>query len=191
MKKRHRVFVAINFSPDVKDFLFSHSKKWPELPAKWTNLDNIHITLVFLGNLDDSEIGQVCMAVKEVAKQHNTFTLNFNKISYGPIGKIPPRMVWAGVEKSRELSSLKNDLEEFLLEKINLKKDTKKFSPHITLARINSFEWRVIEPEERPEVNENIDLRLSVESIEVMESVLKKTGPEYSVIESFSLVDIS
>jgi 2'-5' RNA ligase len=45
----------------------------------------------------------------------------------------------------------------------------------------------VIEPEERPEINESIDLAFTVESIEVMESVLKRGGPQYSIIESHNL----
>ncbi len=58
---------------------------------------------------------------------------------------------------------------------------------HITLARIQEWEWKKIEPEERPEVNENIDFIFTVESIEVMESVFKKGGSKYTIIESHNL----
>ncbi|MBI3631767.1 MAG: hypothetical protein HY219_02785 [Candidatus Staskawiczbacteria bacterium] len=93
-------------------------------------------------------------------------------------------MIWVKGESSKELTLLKNNLQKSLLEIVRFIPGTGTFSPHITLARISGWEWRKIEPEERPEVNENIDFIFTVESIEVMESVLKKGGPEYTIIES-------
>ena len=61
------------------------------------------------------------------------------------------------------------------------------FVPHITLARINEWQWKSIEPEERPEVTEDIDLAFTVESIEVMESILRRGGPKYEILESCHL----
>ncbi len=61
------------------------------------------------------------------------------------------------------------------------------FSPHITLGRIRTWEFRRIEPEERPEVNEEINLNFEVNSIEVMESTLKRGGAEYTILESCPL----
>lgn len=187
MQKRHRVFIAINLPEDIKRELAKYQEKWPELPAKWTAKDNLHITLEFLGDLTDIEIAEVCKAAREVAKRHNSFSINLNKIIYGPPKKMPPRMVWAEGEKSEELSDLKNDLQECLLEKISFRPENRGFSPHITLARISEWQFRRIEPEERPEVNENINLIFTAESIEVMESELKRGGPVYTILESHSL----
>ena len=84
MEKRHRVFIAINLPEEIKRELALYAQKWPELPAKWTSKDNLHITLEFLGALTDEEIGEVCVIVKEVAGRHESFSLNLNKILYGP-----------------------------------------------------------------------------------------------------------
>ncbi len=187
MQKRHRIFIAINLPQEVKKYLAGFEKKWPDLPAKWTSNENLHITLLFLGDLNDQELGQVCMTVKEIAKNHNSFNINLNKIAYGPEGKIPPRYIWAGGENSEEASLLKKDLENALFEIIKFKIDKNIFNSHITLARIKEWEWRAIEPEERPEINEHIDLIFTVESIEVMESELKRGGPQYTIVESSQL----
>jgi len=56
--------------------------------------------------------------------------------------------------------------------------------PHINLGRIKTWQFRQIEPEERPEINENINLSFEVNSIEIMESRLKRTGPDYTILES-------
>ncbi|MCX6722249.1 MAG: RNA 2',3'-cyclic phosphodiesterase [Candidatus Staskawiczbacteria bacterium] len=187
MEKRHRVFVAINLPTEIKKELFAYSEKWLDLPAKWTAKDNLHITLEFLGALTDEEIGEVCVAVKEVVERHNSFSVNLTNILYGPPKKMPPKMVWAEGEVSEELSMLREDLENALTERIRFVPENRTFAPHITLARISAIEFRTIEPEERPEINESIDLPFTVESIEVMESVMKREGPIYEILESHQL----
>jgi len=187
MEKRHRIFIAINLPEEVKRELARFYDKWPELPAKWTSKNNLHITLEFLGDLTDVEIGDVCQIVKEVAKRHNVFSISLNRVLYGPPKKDPPRMVWVDGEKSEELAELKEDLQESLVEKINFRPEPKGFTPHITLARISEWEFKKFDLDERPEINEDIDLMFTAESIEVMESELKRGGPVYTILESHEL----
>ena len=66
-------------------------------------------------------------------------------------------------------------------------KEERSFSIHITLARLNAWEFQKIEPEERPMINEVVSLNIPVSSFEVMESTLKRTGAQYSIIESIPL----
>ncbi|MGD0576893.1 MAG: RNA 2',3'-cyclic phosphodiesterase [Candidatus Staskawiczbacteria bacterium] len=190
MEKRHRVFIAINLPEEIKKELLSFSQKWPELPARWLGKDTLHITLEFLGDLTDVEIADACQIVKDVAKRHNSFSVTINKVSYGAktlTGRAPGKMIWAEGEKSGELADLKNDLQESLLEKISFRPESREFHPHITLARIREMEFRNFDLEEVPEVNEAVDLVFTVESIEVMESELKRGGPVYTTLESHVL----
>lgn len=187
MQRSHRIFIAINLPEEVKRQLFKYSQKWPELQGKWTAKDNLHITLQFLGNLTDEELGDVCLAVKKVVESHGSFSLSINQIIYGPPGKIPPRMIWAVGDKSEELAELRKDLEKELLQKVSFIPETRGLAPHITLARLNSFALRHINQDEIPEINEGLDVLFSVESLEVMESELKKGGPQYTILESHVL----
>ncbi len=187
MEKRHRVFVAINLPADIRRELASYSEKWLDLPAKWVGKENLHITLEFLGALTDEEIGEICVTVKEVAERHSCFSLNINQILYGPPKKMPPKMVWAQGDVSDELSDLREDLENSLTEKVAFVPENRAFAPHVTLARISAMEFKMIEPEERPEINEMLDLSFTVESIDVMESEMRREGPIYTVLESHSL----
>jgi len=189
---KRRIFIAINLPENIKKKLADFQDKWPELPARWTKQENIHITLVFIGYVKDEEIPEICKVVKQVASKNKPFLINLTKVIYGPPKKMPPRMVWAEGEKSKELANLKTNLENSLINSKNVgyqKAEARAFSPHITLARIRSLEWRQIEPEERPEIKEDISLNFEVESIEVMESQLKRGGAEYMVLESAPLAD--
>ncbi|MBI2450685.1 MAG: hypothetical protein HYV47_04100 [Candidatus Nealsonbacteria bacterium] len=162
---RHRIFIAINLPEDIRKELAGYQLKWPELPCRWTRPENLHITLEFLGYITDDEILTILQNTKELALKHESFTINLNKICYGPPDKMPPRMIWAVGRKNEEFN----------------------FIPHITLARIKTWAWKQIEPEERPEVNEEINLSFDVNSIELMESELKRGGPQYTILESFLL----
>jgi 2'-5' RNA ligase len=184
---RHRIFIAINLPEEIKKELKASQSQWPELPIRWTKPENLHITLVFLGYLSDEDLLEVCNLTREVAQRNKPFSLNLKKICYGPPKKMPPRMVWVEGEKSQELGDLKNDLENSLLEGVSFHREKRAFSLHITLGRIRRWEWKKIEPEERPEVNKEIDLTFEVNSIEVMESKLKRGGAEYTVLESTPL----
>jgi len=140
-----------------------------------------------LGYLSDEEVVKVCEITREIVSKNEPFSIRLNKICYGPPKKMPPRMVWVEGEKSEKLTKLKNDLEGAMASDSRYKKETRPFSPHITLGRIRKWEWQRIEPEERPEIEQEIDLSFPVDSIELMESVLKRGGPEYTVLESAPL----
>lgn len=176
---RHRVFIAINLPEDIKQKLAEYQYKWPELPARWTKKENLHITQEFLGYLTDEEILKTGQRLREEASRQEPHSVTLNKIIYGPPEKPPssksssnsfrrspsfpikswaPRMVWAVGDPY-----------------------------HITLARLKQLEFRKLDPEERPQINEDINLTFEINSIEVMESQLKRTGSEYVVLESFPL----
>jgi len=181
MKNRHRIFIAINLDNGLKKTLAKYATSWPELPARWTKTENLHITLEFLGQLDSQEVADLSRILNEIAKDHQMFSLNFKKIAYSD-QKFPPRMVWAFADDSEELINLKNDI----LKNIGAMEQNK-FTPHITLARIKKWGFKNMEREEIPIIDEDIDFIANVTSIEIMESILKKGGPEYIVLESILL----
>jgi len=189
---RHRVFIAINLPEDIKKRLVFYQSKWPELPIRWTKKENLHITLMFLGYLSDEELLEVLEITKEVAARNQSFSINLGKICYGPPKKMPPRLVWVEGEESEELGKIQKDLENSLLACSikGMEIENRLWIPHITLGRIRVWEFRQIEPEERPEIDEDIDLSFELNSIEVMESQLKKGGPEYTVLESAPLANL-
>ena len=190
--KRHRVFIAVNLPEDIKKKLADYQFKWPELPCRWTKKENLHITLIFLGYLSDEELFEVCKITKEVASRNRSFSINLKRICYAPPQKMPPKMIWAVGEKSKELAALKEELENSLTNSVRFSGENRSlknssFSPHITLGRIRQWEFRTINPEERPIVDTDIFLSFEVNSIEVMESRLKKGGAEYTILESCNL----
>ncbi len=183
MQKKHRVFVAINLPPEVRRALGKYMEKWKDLPAKWADLENLHITVSFLGDLTDVELAEACTIAKEVISQYKAFSLKLDKISYGPESVPIPKFVWVKGEKIADMVALKDELEVRLAERIPFTPDNRGFLPHITLARISSMAFRSLELEERPEINEAVDLEFEVETIEIMQAAEGK----YETVESIEL----
>ena len=202
MRNLHRLFIAVNLPENLRRYLAEFSQKWPELPAKWAKSENLHITLNFLGNANDEELSEICRCAIEVARRHDPFVLGLNRIVYGPQGQFSrcqknedlsryPRMVWAMGEKSQEIGNLQKDLESSLFEfsgaRYQKNDPDYAFRPHVTLARLIQTDLRHIDPEEIPAVDEKIAKTFTAESIEVMESELRRGGPIYTVLESAKL----
>ncbi|MFH1180937.1 MAG: RNA 2',3'-cyclic phosphodiesterase [bacterium] len=181
---RHRIFIAINLPEKIKKELAGYENKWLELPCRWTKTENLHITLAFLGYLTDEEMLEVLKITRNALKEREPFSISLNKICYGPAEEKSgrPRMVWAKGEKTEALADLQDNLVKALESEEN-----RGFSFHLTLGRLKQWEFQKMELEERPEINEDINLNFEVNSVEVMESELKRGGPTYTILESCPL----
>jgi len=204
---RHRIFIAINLPDNTRKRLLSYQEKWPDLPIKWTYKDNLHITLLFLGYLTDEELLDVIRDAEKIITEKESFQISLNKIIYGPPASLReqtrlrsvaggsaqkiPKMIWAIGETSEEFTDLQKSLEEGVynepLPDSEKREKGNYFTPHVTLGRLKSFEFNQMDLEEIPEINEDVNLSFLVESIEIMESELKKNGPHYTILESFQL----
>ncbi len=179
MKKR-RIFLAINLPEEIKKNLVNFQEEWSGLPVRWTKPENLHITLVFLGYVSDEDLLEVIQSVKKIVQKHQIFNIELKRICFGPPHR-PPRMIWAEGEKNMVLSRLKNDLEEELSGRKGYQGEQKGFHPHITLARIK--QWQDLPRN----IEKEISLSFSVDSINIMESILSSKGPNYFVLESNAL----
>ena len=178
--KKHRIFLAVNLPESIKKKLLEFQRQWSDLPVRWTKEPNLHITLVFLGYLNNEEMLEICRLTRQVAQKHQSFEIKLKRICLGPPDR-PARMIWLEGEENDALSQLKNNLEEKLLNH----RENRPFRVHITLARIRQGEWRNLP--DKPEISQEISLIFPVNSIEIMESYLSRKGPDYTVLESIKL----
>lgn len=191
---KRRIFIAINLPEKIKKRLKEYREQHPGLPVRWTKIPSLHLTLVFIGYVDNEQMLEACKITREVAEKTEPFFINFKRIVTGPIalrqaqGKaIEPRMIWLEGEVNEELAQLKNRLEKALLAgNAGLQKlETRAFSPHLTLARVKA------DPEAQlkaADVEVSFSAQLDVKSIEVMESDLKFDGAEYATLEECPLL---
>ncbi|BFT94666.1 MAG: RNA 2',3'-cyclic phosphodiesterase [Minisyncoccus archaeiphilus] len=193
MKKK--IFIAINIPGKAKNKMGEYQEKITgqfnssghDCPIKWTKKDNLHITLLFLGLVDDMEIPELFGIVEEAVSQVEVFDISIDNLSYGPIGVTSPKMIWANIGKNDELIDLQNRIQRAVLDEGYSAETDKKFTPHMTLGRLVQWQFRKIEPEEVPQVDDGVGLGVTVKSIEIMESFAGRGGSEYCILKSINL----
>jgi 2'-5' RNA ligase len=189
MTKR-RLFIAINLPEGIKRKLIEWQNEtsthfgYNSGEVNWVRKENLHITLVFIGYVSDDETYEIAKTMRQVAEKHEPFFINLERITTGP-PDTTPRMFWAEGQKSQQLANLQNDLENALNFGGIYKKEARAFRSHITLAR---FKYNVAKQiKEMKDIGEKINYQIPVDSIELMQSNLRRTGPIYTILESVGL----
>lgn len=175
---QRRVFIAIEIPEPVKKRLVQKTEKWADLPVRWGRIENLHITLAFLGYLDDEKIPGICDSVNNAVKNLEPFEISLNGIIIG-LSENQPRMIWAAGEKSEKLKILVEEIEKSLGV---FQRGKKNFSPHATLGRIMKEKWAKFS--EKPEINEKINFVIPVDKVEIFESVFEEGKRKYLLLES-------
>jgi len=179
-----RLFVAFELPMATRDSidvaLSSIVKKIP-LESRVVSHENLHITISFLGDQDDSMIGAILESMRGVTIPES-LSIRFQSIDYGP-PSYEKRMVWASLsrETSKELEFIKLSLEANLYRNgIQWERDNHpNFNGHLTLARFNPRTRERLEPIFTQFTESFHPIELSL-----FESELTASGPNYSKIES-------
>lgn len=124
-----RLFTALEIPHDAA---LSLSLLRGGLPgARWIDTENYHLTLRFYGNIEGHVADEIAGALDRVRRP--SFQLQLSGI--GVFGSKKPRTLWAGVAASPDLVALQAEIER-ISQRYGLSADPRKFSPHVTLARL-------------------------------------------------------
>ncbi len=129
-----RFFVAIPLPDETKDCLIAAQP--PVTPGmRVVGREELHLTLHFLGEIAPHHVGMVGKALASVR-------MNAFAITIRGVGRFPPegeaQVLWAGVEASAALIELHHAIGTALTEAIGFRPEDRPYSPHVTLARLNS-----------------------------------------------------
>jgi 2'-5' RNA ligase len=181
---RIRTFVAVNLAAGVKDRLTAIQKQLAEHhgEVKWVRLENMHLTLLFLGEVEQLDVVEICRVVQARSRKHKPFTLEVQGLGAFPNTR-RPKILWAGITDGVEaLRRLHADLEEGLLDLGCYRREDREYAPHLTLGRLNRDEgaesWA-------PVLATHAGWQggtSPVDEVLVMSSEMRRDGPEYSVM---------
>src|SRR5262249_57136526 len=100
--------------------------------------ENLHVTLLFLGEVDERVVPQVCKAVADVAREQPAFLMSIETAGSFPNPR-RPRVLWVGVgEGSQDVVAMHDALEPPLLDLGCYRREGRQYTPHITLGRVKS-----------------------------------------------------
>lgn len=179
-----RLFVALQLPSEITDRAAALLP--PALPAvRPVRPELMHLTLAFVGWTPADRLAPIIEATRTAAAGRAPFDLELRGTGrFPPRGK--PRAVWLGVGLGRDQLAALAEALGIAVREAAVKFDDRQFAPHLTLARVrpsaSGAEGRTIAAAvEALEVPP--DLRVRVDRVAVMESVLSPRGPRYTVRE--------
>ena len=135
---RTRTFIAIDPGKDIRNRLVALQEQLAKAgtEVKWVEPENLHVTLLFLGEVDERDLPAVCKAVADVTQQTLAFPMSVERAScFGSPRR--PRTLWAGVgEGTQAVCALHDALEGPLLDLGCYRREERQYTPHITLGRV-------------------------------------------------------
>ncbi|HMN19510.1 MAG TPA: RNA 2',3'-cyclic phosphodiesterase, partial [Candidatus Moranbacteria bacterium] len=155
---------------------------YKELPVKWVRQENLHVTVAFIGYVDESQIGEICEKVRVATENTEAFDLELAQITFLPDDQAPQAIVALALP-SKEMLDLVEKVEKALGTFVASRKE---YRAHITLGRIRAEKWDALE--EAPRIDEKLHAIVSVEDIKVVESVSQKGGVQYLPLEVCPLI---
>lgn len=187
--ERLRLFVALDLPVEVRDRIEAAVRKNAGLQprARWVKKDNLHLTLKFIGEYPAAKMEELAGALERATKGQRSFVA-----SLGGCGGFPSvgrsRVVWVGMEKGeKEAASLAARLDDDLA-KLGVKRETRPFRGHLTLARlrepVDCTAWLASMEEDLAGLEQ---MAFRVEEVTLYRSILSPKGPTYVPLMRFGL----
>jgi len=180
---KYRSFIAVNLPDDVKEKLGRILVKFRETNSniKWVEPKNLHLTLHFLGNLDEEKLRKVAEILANVTGSYKSFWLKIDKFGCFP-NEIRPNIFFLNCEEEggNTLADLQNQLSHELA-RLGIRIDFRPWKAHITFGRLKT-------PRRIRIADSGLkNLKFRVKSIDLMKSNLTPRGPIYNILKSFPL----
>jgi 2'-5' RNA ligase len=186
---RIRTFIAIDVDDALRDRLVALQETLARAGSevKWVEPDNLHLTLLFLGEVEMKEVHAVCRAVADTCREHHVFPLTVERVGGFPNAR-RPRVLWAGVgEGAEDVVALHDALEPPLLDLGYYRREERHYTPHVTLGRVpndGSADRLALAVEQQAQWRGGQQL---VKQVLVMSSELTSNGPLYTVLSRAKL----
>ncbi|MBM3306928.1 MAG: RNA 2',3'-cyclic phosphodiesterase [Candidatus Eisenbacteria bacterium] len=181
-----RAFVALELSPQLKAGILRAAETLERrgVRASWSRRATLHLTLKFIGDVDEADLPDVVDAVGRAASGNRRFSF----VARGA-GAFPspqrPRVIWIGVVPSDALFDLQGDVERELAA-VGVPREERRWSPHITVGRVRDARTAgdlagALATLRCPEDT------VAVEEVLLMRSVLSPSGAIHEAIARFPL----
>jgi 2'-5' RNA ligase len=185
-----RTFIALDFDQAILDRLDDlQNRLQPRCPKmKWVDPSKMHLTLKFLGEINDPQIAPISHALDQLTGQCQPFDITVENLgTFKPAG--PVSVVWVGIQDpTGRLAKCQSHCEESV-EPLGFPAEKRRFSPHLTLAR-NKL------PQNSRQIRSALDLEppfqagvQTVTGLTFYQSTLTPRGPLYNALSRHPFPD--
>ena len=148
--------------------------------ARWRPRENLHLTLRFFGEVTEPAADALDGELAELAARHHRFELRLK--GAGAFGKSDPHTLWIGVHDNQKLEKLAAACER-AARRVGLKPETRKFSPHVTLAHLAGADLAAVQAFEAGQGLFETEA-FAVESFALLSSWTRKSAPSLYRLEA-------
>lgn len=184
-----RTFLAIQIPTSTEYSALVEKLKKNLTHEKYINYcrpENIHLTLKFMGSTPVDDIPNIIEAVQKVAKNHQPFTMDFDRTGFFGSNHVP-RVLWLGMsDQPKALFDLEADLLD-AFDDLGYLRDRQNFVPHLTVCRIKSLVDKQFFMQIYNTIEQKTYLHADVKELIYYQSILQPTGPFYKVLKKIPL----
>lgn len=183
-----RTFIAVKLDPgeDIKEAISFIRSELKNEPIRWVDLNNLHITLAFIGDTDEAMIKKVISMLKNDLA--GLKEIDFDLTGFGLFKSInDPKVIWTAIENTDGLFAAHNFVKRGL-ESIAIKLEERQFRPHLTIGRIKDIRDKNKLQRLIQKYSGIVLQTVTVSEIVYYESILLPTGSLYKPITSIGLM---
>jgi 2'-5' RNA ligase len=184
-----RAFIAVNIAPaTIHKIADAAAKLKASLNGvRWVNPDNIHLTLKFLGDIDEAQIEPIEHAVARGVKGFSRFAISAKGLGVFP-GPRRPHVLWVGLDQPRLVQLA--GIVEAAVAPLGFAPEQRGFQPHLTIGRFRYFEGSAKKLSEELEHWKSYHFGVSeVEEVTLFRSVLNPGGAHHDPLKVIPLAD--
>jgi 2'-5' RNA ligase len=182
-----RSFIAIETPLEVKADIakVQEGLRTTNADVRWESSEKFHITLKFLGNVDEPRLNSLADRLQEAFGAFASFNMTYQGVSCFP-NQHHPRVIWIDAEnEDGTLSRIQETIEE-VAEEMAFQREERQFHPHITIGRVKGSRNLKALVSELGNASFNAHAAI-IKDVLLMKSDLKPSGSVYTVMRRFLL----
>ena len=180
-----RLFIAVPINDAARNQIYGsiiQNEYAKKLPVRWSSVQNLHLTLQFLGDVEEKRISVLKEILNRTKAPETKEELTFTGIGTFP-NPSSPRVIWLGIRRNEYLEKMQRELTRALIDN-GFEADTKKYKAHLTLGRVRE---NAVFPSDGltnlGTIRENTVIDNSnLDKITLFESQLRPGGPIYTSV---------
>jgi len=182
-----RAFLALNASEEAQSRIFEIRNELADIRSdiKWEPKDKFHVTLKFLGDVDETLLKNLTEDLRYELNGFGSFEITYKKLGCFPNMRMP-KVVWIGAEDNDKKIFALNKTIEAKTKSYNFENESNRFHPHVTLGRVKGMRG-INEVTELMESLEFDIIKDTASGVYVIKSTLQKSGSVYEVIDKIIL----
>ena len=182
-----RIFIAVKIDPGdtLMNMISTFKTDLKDEKIKWTETENYHITLAFLGDMEEEKIKAVDKMLRRVCEGFNGFEMVIKGAGVFKSFK-DMRVIWTSIKPSEKLNKLNNSI-KIGLKDTGITIEDRAFSPHLTLGRIKSISYNDTLKSLVDRYHDAEIQKQTVIEVILYESILLPAGPVYKPLGKYPL----